>query len=270
MVHYIKGHKMTINIEQEIYRAVEDGILLDKRASMSRGRTASGALKKWPIRPLEKVLGVCIHQNAGGNDPRETAKYHTSKQNHITPGRPLPSICYHLAIPDGYKVPLLVADLNWRLYAQASKAPGDENTHLISILVMGDFDAPGYKGSTCGPSNMQVNNLRNAIEWLQRIFDFGNEGIFGHYHFGKSQCPGYVLTEIIEDYRKDAPDLQTPRDWQLALLNWGKKCLPKWGADGLWGNESKKALIRFQQKMNIQVTGVRDAFTELLLIKRMK
>lgn len=261
---------MTINIEQEIYKAVEDGILLDKRASMPMGITDSGNYKRWPNRPLEKVLGCCIHQNAGGNDPRETAKYHTSKQNHITPGRPLPSICYHMAIPDGYKVPLLVANLNWRLYAQASKTSGDENTHLISILVMGDFEAPGYKGSTAGPSSMQLKNLEIAIEWLQRIFGFGDEGIFGHYHFGKAQCPGYVLERFIEGRRIKVFDLKTPRDWQLALLNWNKKCLPKYGADGMWGMESKQALIKFQQKMNIQVTGVRDVFTELLLIKGMK
>jgi len=259
---------MAIDIEQEIQKAIEDGLLLDKRSIMPSGKDSIGRVKRWPNRPLDKILGCCIHQNAGGNDPVETAKYHTSKQNHITPGRPLPSICYHIAIPDGESSPWLVANPAWRTYSQGFKGPGDENTHLISILVMGDFYARGHQGSEKGPSSSQILCLNKALEWVKKTFGFGNEGIFGHYHFGKAQCPGYFLEEYIETLRKDAPDLKTIGQWQRALLRWNPKCLPKYGDDGQWGEESKRALVRFQTDMKIQVTGVRDPFTELMLIRR--
>jgi hypothetical protein len=132
---------------------------------------------------------------------------------------------------------------------------------------MGDFDAPGYRGELRKPSDMQFGALAIATGWSQSVFSFGDEGIFGHEHFGKAQCPGYAISDEIRAYRRMAPTFQSVVEWQKALLKWNPRCLPGWGADGFWGNESKKALVTFQRKMNIQVTGIRDIFTELMLMR---
>jgi hypothetical protein len=247
-------------VAELIAMAVNDGELIDKRAEMP---TAG----KWPTRAKADILGVCVHQNAGGTNPLRTAEYHTSEDNHITPGRPLPSICYHLAIVDDER-PWLVADPLWRTYAQGSDAPGDENRHLLAILVMGDFDGPGHRGRATMPLLRQMRALDTAIKWAQGSFGFGDEGLFGHYHFGKAACPGYALQEYVEARRKIAPRLQDIYDWQTSLLRWDAACLPKYGADGSWGEESKRAVTKFQRAHRIQVTGLRDPFTELLLLQR--
>ena len=250
---------MIPTMEKDIIKAVAAGELVDKRSEM---HTAG----HWPVRKKEDVLGACVHQNAGGTDPHITALYHTSPDNHITPGRPLPSICYHVAVVDE-EVPWLVADPLWRTYAQGSPQPGDENTHLLAILVMGNFDGPGHKGKVAMPTLRQLRAFDKAVAWAQRTFGFGDSGLFGHYHFGKAACPGYTLQEQIEARRKVAPDLKTDLEWQQALLRWNPTCLPKYGADGDWGDESKRAVTSFQVAHRIQVTGLRDPFTELLLLK---
>lgn len=251
---------MIPTMEKEISQATQAGRLKDMRAMMpTHGQ--------WPFRRKEQVLGVCCHQNAGGVNPKITAEYHTSPDNHITPGRPLPSICYHIAILPSDPVPWLVADPLWRTYSQGAPAPGDENTHLIAILVMGNFDGPGHKGKLATPLQGQMVALEHAVGLCQEWFGFSDAGLFGHYHFGKAACPGYTIQEWIEQRRKAAPDLKTELDWQKALLRWNPKCLPKYGADGRWGEECRRAVTAFQLTRRIQVTGLRDPFTELLLLR---
>lgn len=246
----------------EIECAERSGILIDRIATMPKGPG------HWDKRSLAHILGVCIHQNGSPNttDPIKTAEYHTGP-NHIAETG-LPGICYDFAIPDTQDPPWLVSEIDDVTYAQGNpKLPGAENEHLISIIVMGGFDAPGYKGYTSGPTTNQTKKLIMLVEWLKRSFGFGDEGIFGHYHFGKAACPGYTLASWIELEREGSPDLDSVKDWQNALLTWNSNCLPKYGADGDWGNESRRALIAFQKAKHLQVTGLQDPFTELMLIR---
>lgn len=252
---------MTPTVEKDILLAITAGELVDKRGEMP-------TVGSWPVRKRESILGACVHQNAGGTDPCITAQYHTSPDNHITPGRPLPSICYHLALLPNEDVPWLVADPLWRTYAQGSPAPGDENTHLLAILVMGNFDGPGHRGKQAAPTPKQMHALDIAVGWAQRTFKFTDSGLFGHYHFGKAACPGYTVQEWIEQRRRYGAHLKTDLAWQQALLRWRPTCLPKYGADDDWGEESKRAVTSFQIAHRIQVTGLRDPFTELLLMKQ--
>jgi hypothetical protein len=255
-------------IEDRISKAVSAGILVDKRQQMPRGYGS------WPTRALRDILGQCTHQNVGNDsDPMATARYHTSPHNHITPGRSLPSIVYCAAVPaiDGEPA-WLVADPLWRMYSQSARDdegyPGDENTHLIAYLVMGDFAGPGHRGETNGPTAAQLNAWKRLTHWSMETFGYSEEGLYGHYHFGKSGCPGYVLQGRIEEAREDALDIVTDLQWQEALLRWRGGLFPKYGADGQWGRESKRALISFQRVMGLRVTGQRDPFTELVLIQR--
>jgi len=256
----------------DMAKGITGGIFVDKVSIMPRGKDAFGNTIHWKPRAFIDILGCCIHQNASANqDPIKTALYHTSDKNHITHGKPLPSICYHFAIPDGDEPPWYVADIAWKTYSQGAEDtlyPGDENKHLISILVMGDFDGPSYKGSLRGPTNKQLIHLHNLISYLKLCFDFGDDGVFGHCHFGKLNCPGSVLQRQIEFYRNAvASILQTILDWQKALVRWDDTCLSKYGIDGSWGEESKKAICMFQKAHNLKITGMRDPFTELVLKK---
>lgn len=278
--------------EALIALGVRDGVFLDMRPFMPMGYTKSRKAKEWPKRDLASILGTCFHQNGSGNSysPVNTGAYHASPDNHITPGRPLAGICYDFATPDithskfkwpgGFKLPngsdpntaWLVSDLTARKYAQRapdSKGfPGDENTHLMSCLVMGGHRGPGYRGVDDGPSKGQWVQVNKLWDWLQCAFDFGWCAAFGHYDFGKAACPGYAVMEWIEQHRVNALDLETAKDWQEALLRWDSGCLPRFGADGDWGKESKGALVRFQQTHKMAVTALQDPFTELMLLHR--
>jgi hypothetical protein len=59
--------------------------------------------------------------------------------------------------------------------------------------------------------------------------------------------------------------METDKEWQQALLKWNPNCLPKYGADGKWGNESKSALCLFQRSNRLDCTGYQDNFSHLKL-----
>lgn len=259
-------------VEAAIAKAVSDGWMKDARSVIPTANSRYGVDQfNWPKRLIVEVLGQCTHQNASPNtsDPIATAKYHTSINNHITPGRPLPSIVYPICIPKKGVV-LITGNILDRTYAQAygGLADGDENLHLIAVLVMGGFRGPGYKGHADGPTVKQLEGHTKVCQWLAELFDYGAEGNFYHAHFGKAGCPGYVLMNRIDGWREAAKqDLRTDRDWQQALLRWDPHCLPKYGPDGVWGYESKQALVRFQRGKNLHITGIQDPFTELVLLR---
>ena len=62
--------------------------------------------------------------------------------------------------------------------------------------------------------------------------------------------------------------LVTDLDWQQALLRWRPDCLPRYGADGQWGNESRAALAAFERAHTHRVDGLRDPFIEILLLRK--
>lgn len=52
---------------------------------------------------------------------------------------------------------------------------------------------------------------------------------------------------------------------QEALLLWDAKCLPEYGADGDFGNETEKALKAYQKEAGLPVTGIYDEATRKAL-----
>lgn len=265
--------------EALIALGVAEGAFIDFRAEMPYGVTEKGARRYWRQRRLSDILGGCFHQGGSSNynDPARTGRYHASKANHITLGRALPGLCYDWAVPNvapaGYpsnvRIAWLVSDLTARKYAQGSaKHPGDENTHLTSCLIMGSYDGPGFKGDHPAPSPDVLAATTRLWEWQKAAFGFGDWAMFGHYDFGKAACPGYAVQAKIEYLRSRAVELDSPLDWQRALLRWDSQCLPKYGADGKWGAESSHALSRFQGTHGLPVNNARDPFTELVILKK--
>lgn len=262
------------DVDSQIAAAVRAGILLDKRAEMPRG-TWCGQTLSWRRnrRSPRDVMGHCLHQNGSRNSryPLKTAVYHTSTGNHVTPGRAMPSTVYAFMIPDTDDPPWLTGDLRWITYAQGSDAPGDENRHLLPILVMGGFFDNGFERpwTKLGPSDAQIEKLEALVVWTSGVFGYSGEGYYGHYHFGKSACPGLALKGWTERQRNvlGHAELRTDLEWQQAILRWDPAALPVFGADGQWGGESKYWLTLFQRGMGIRETGLQDPFSEMLLIK---
>lgn len=251
---------------EELNRLIRDaqrcGIVVDKRKEMPTGPGS------WPKVRASDRCGLVLHQNGSQNftRPDRTAGYHTSAQNHISPGG-MPTTVYDIMIPNIPGPPWITADFLDRKYSHGSKNPGDENRHLLAVLVMGGFKGPGYLGYADEPSAHQLRGLESVVGWLQHVFGFGDEGIFGHFHFGKAACPGFWGMAWLENRRASVVGLESTRDWQRALLMWNPDALPKYGVDGDWGGESKYWLRCFQEKMGIKKTGFQDEMTELFLMR---
>lgn len=252
--------------QEELDRLIRDaercGIIVDKRSEMPRGPGV------WPRVAASDRCGLVLHQNGSSNftRPKSTAVYHTSANNHISPGG-MPTTVYDVMIPNIPGPPWLTADFLDRKYSHGAKNPGDENRHLLAILVMGGYRAPGFIGYADEPSQHQLRGLEAVVNWLQHIFGFGDEGLFGHFHYGKSSCPGYWGMAWLEGRRQNVVGLASVKDWQRAILMWNPDALPKYGADGAWGGESKYWLRCFQKANNIKETGFQDEITELFLMR---
>lgn len=249
-----------------VREAVAQGWLADKRRAMPKAG-------RWPVVGDPALrLGMCVHQSASPNttDPLKTAAYHTSPDNHITPGRPLPGLCYHFAITDDTGPVWLCSNLDDRLYSQGSAtSPGDENTHLLSVLVMGAFEGVGWHPpyARARPSMHQFSKLAQLTEWLKKVFGFDGSGVFAHCFFGKAACPGHALTAWVEQQRQGASaDREHDTSyWQACLDRWKPGCLGSTGVDGMWGQASQAALVSFQRWRKVEVTGMLDPFTRLML-----
>lgn len=81
----------------------------------------------------------------------------------------------------------------------------------------------------------------------------------------------YAFTDVISPFingttpdeslrRGDSGDAVTAM--QKALLVWDPDCLPKWGADGDFGEETEEAVKAYQKAAGLPVTGVYDAATK--------
>jgi len=257
------------DVEQAIQQAIKDGWLADWRGSLPTHPTKRFRKRKAP----SDILGVCSHHGASVNqDPQRTADYHTAPGNHVS-DTGCPGILYTLGIStkvEPEKVLLFQSFRNipWSQGARGEGFEGDENRHLASLLVFGDFDEVGRSGRSGSPTASQMRRWQHTIHWLQFVFDFSGAGCFGHFDFGKSYCPGKDLREeTVAARRMAGAGSWTDFDWQRALLRWDPGCLPRYGADGVWGSESRRALVRFEREHKHRIDGIQDPFTELLLHK---
>jgi len=259
-------------VESALQDEIIKGKIVDYREVLPSHKTRSFRVRKNP----GDILGCCTHHNASKTqDPAKTAAYHVGP-NHVC-SKGCPGILYTFAISQEIEQDKVILcrnlfDITW---SQGKKGDedheewsGDENRHLVSILMMGDFDETNRKGKSGNPTVGQMDRWYYLVSWLKQTFDFDNGGLFGHFDFGKYHCPGKMIRGQIEDSRAIVPGLDTDKEWQEALLRWNSSCLPKWGADGIWGNESKRALVDFERAHKHKVDGIQDPFTELLLIKK--
>lgn len=258
-------------VEDAVQDAIRAGLLADWRGELPKNPAKRFRRRAGP----EDVLGVCTHHGASPNqDPRKTAHYHTGA-NHIS-ATGCPGIVYSAVISDRAEPDRVIlchdlATITWSHGVPTNGKggwSGDENRHLLSVLVMGDFDEIGRKGRSRAPSPGQLRRWRWFTGWLEGLFGFNGLGYFGHHHFGKYHCPGSALRSQIECRRAGLVGLDGDWAWQRALLRWRDDCLPRWGADGDWGDESRRALAAFERAHKHRVDGIQDPFTELLLLRK--
>lgn len=199
------------------------------------------------------LKGMVVHQSleeyrkASGN-----AKYHVGS-NHISDDG-LPGLSYTFFIEADGKV-IYANHIEDKPYSQGySDRPGDENAEFVSVCVGGNFSGPGYAG-TQTPTQAQIDSVRRLWNELAVIFNWGNDCLFGHYHFGKPTCPGNDLMEVIDSIRPMTFSSTIERQKALHRLGYYKGEI-----DGRWGPVSKAALVEFQkvvsQVCSVKVDGV--------------
>lgn len=230
--------------------------------------------KKWRKRSEKDIIAVCFHQTFGGDDPKKTNEYHIGP-NHISETG-CPHICYTYYVNKQGTVYLCNdhTDVPWSQNADDRKGhPGDENRHCISVVFGMREESLASRGRG-GPTKRQILAFKRVWRYLKHRYGLENNAIFGHYHFGKGACPGPSLSAEIEAIRAqyDGKQLKTGKQWQRALHN----CDIKFGTkdygkiDGNWGPKSKRALVAYQRREGLRVTGVRDPFTELWLLSELR
>ena len=234
---------------------LESGLIVDGRDTLPRH-----ASKSWDDRDPRLLEGVCYHQSleafgtASGN-----AKYHVSP-NHISDGG-LPGLSYTLFVEKSGDV-ILANDIECRTYSQGYKGGIDENEKYIGVCFGGDFSGPGYEGSQL-PTPEQLVTAEELWLYLKDKLGFDAGGLYGHFNFGKPACPGYAITEVIDRIipvvalEDTVEDTVESRQRRLKDLNFYAGTV-----DGVWGLESKDALIRFQKENGLNPDGVWGPRTE--------
>ena len=254
---------------------------LDRRGQLARHKT-----RRYQNRPIDGLLGTCDHhtggnpvQDADGNyvTHESVAAYHAGPSSHLQEGG-APGIAYTFVIePDGTVVQCW--DLDLRTWSQGWKdRPGDENAAFVAVCHIGDFDSKHHRSGKRPTQHQLLASLALHLHLTATIRDprlpddlygavpYRAQDRFAHDEFGKPACPGDDVTLLSDIAQHHAQSIGNDKAWQEALLELGYK-LPRWGADGDWGTESKSALVEFQRAAGLPVTGSRDRKTEQAILR---
>lgn len=155
-------------------------------------------MDKWRTRPSNLINTIVIHQSLSDQGIDQIRKYHMSKNNHITPGDPLPNISYHVVIDFDGKVIFCNDFCDYVFHTYGANKNG------IGICVLGNFVGKGYRPSdaTKGPTSVQMYSLEKLVEALQQQFPLIlDRNVRGHSDFGKQACPGEAIDAWIREWR---------------------------------------------------------------------
>ncbi len=223
--------------------------------------------RKWKRRDAKKLKGLVWHQELGWGSIEAVAKYHTGNDSHLYRGG-VESIAYTWAIRRDGQL-LLCNNFSKAVWSQGYKGrTGDENAEFMSVMFEGLFKGLDVTDPSAGQPNY-LQMLSGLILWhvCRDNWKWNDNGLYGHYLFGKPSCPGDTLETIIGSIRFNAEkpsfDLDTVDGRQGALKELGYY---KGDIDGLWGPGSKGALITFQEDHNLAADGIWGKRSEAAVI----
>jgi len=151
--------------------------------------------RRWSTRDLSLVNRIIIHQEMAEGNVEIVNRYHI-RPNHISP-LGCPHFCYHYGIERTGDI-IQANELNhitWHTKGQ--------NDTGIGIMLAGNFAGPGHENNTGEPTQEQIDALEELCTILLEAFGLSNQDMYGHYHFGKPACPGFVVQSWIEKKRSD-------------------------------------------------------------------
>jgi len=209
--------------------------------------------RRWGVRQLSQIDRVIIHQELGEGSLENVNDYHI-QPNHISP-RGCPRICYHYGIRKNGEIVQLneLSSIVWHTSGQ--------NSNAIGIMLVGNFAGVGHSLGTSEPSQEQLAALEYLCDYLLTAFKFSNQELYGHYHFGKPACPGYVVSEWIEKKRNTIVSKRSEfKDVEKTVIEIQKR-LSKLGynigaIDGIQGIKTITAIRKFQMDKKLLADGI--------------
>jgi N-acetyl-anhydromuramyl-L-alanine amidase AmpD len=209
--------------------------------------------RRWRVRQLSEIDRIIIHQELADSSIEKVNAYHISP-NHIS-AKGCPRICYHYGIRKNGEIVQMneLSSVVWHTKGQ--------NANAIGIMLVGNFAGLGHNTATSEPGKEQLEALAYLSNYLLKAFDFSSQNLYGHYHFGKPACPGYVVSDWIENKRdnilKQQPEYKdvekTVKEIQkrLSSLDYdlGK-------VDGIQGIKTISAIRNFQSDNKLLADGI--------------
>ncbi|MGQ8334910.1 peptidoglycan recognition protein family protein [Sunxiuqinia sp. A32] len=208
----------------------------------------------WGKRELRQIKKIIIHQEMGESSIEQVNKYHTKPgvQNHISE-KGCPHFCYHYGIRKNGEIVQAneLSDIVWHCSGQ--------NTSAVGIMLEGNFAGPGHELGTSAPTGEQLKAIENLVNFLLKSLQLSNYDVFGHYHFGKPACPGYIIQEWIEKKRPET-NFMNKVEVEKSATN-VQKLLKKLDyavgkADGIMGVKTLAAIKNFQADHQLEVDGI--------------
>ena len=219
--------------------------------------------RRWAVRDILSIQKIIIHQELGAADIEHVNRYHIGP-NHLSE-KGCPHFCYHYGIEKngGIIQANELSSVTWHTAGQNRLGTG--------IMLTGNFEGPDNHTGTSEPTSEQMASLKELTEWLMTFLNLTRQDVYGHYHFGKPACPGYVIQQWIEKLRNETDNIhedtrmeQSMANVQRLLIRSGFDAGP---ADGIPGTRTMGAIRRFQASRKLVADGVAGPQTWRELLK---
>ena len=209
--------------------------------------------RRWATRDMLSINNVIVHQSLKDDSFENINNYHISPNNHIS-ANGCPHICYHYGINKEGEIIQAneLTHIVWHTKGQ--------NNIGVGVMLAGNFKGTGHVLGNEGPTAKQMESLKWLVGYILNSLDLTNQDVYGHYHYGKPACPGYVVSEWIETFRNGL-DVDVSNEVALISIKELQKRLNKLGydcgnVDGIIGIRSSLAIKKFQQDNGLIVDGV--------------